>query len=336
MSTTDAVADFCALLREWPSSETFNERNAFAVGAFTTLYFRYDPKKFLEASLLLVDLHEEFEQLIGKPYVVATHPESEVAHPYGSKRLPDLRIFAQKKRLNKIFWFSFSDEKNPLSSPNSAATFWRTSTWDGINNNGLSSVQLYYSWTWWQAHRESWRAFILSAADRLGADQVYSGFALHNPPAARYEAAIWERSLTPHFFGLDIDFPNGMNSDLEEGIRPPTWGFLLSNRWRDRLGLSREQVQTALADPHIHIVERDCGQWIELGDKPSLLPVEEGLPYLQMKLNQLLRPIRAKELDLIGFGPWDGDPKMRFSVADSQRWMARFDEDSDWPSETGR
>lgn len=337
IQSTD-VKDFVAALHEWPHSITENDHFALAVAPFTTLYFYYEPKKYLEASLLLVDLHEEYEQLIGKPYVVATHPDSERPHPYGSKRLPDLRAFGGKTPLNKDFEFKFSDEKNHLSSPSRSGRFWRASTWDGVKNNDYSYVQLHHSWTWWQEHREPWREFILSAADRLGADQVYSGFAMSNPLdfGARSEVATWERALAPHFYGLDIDFPFSMARSLQDGIRPPTWGFLLSNRWRDRLGLSREQVQAALADPQIHIVERDCGQWIELGDKPSLLPVEEGLPRLQMKLNRLLRPIRAKELGLVGFGQWDGDPNERFGLVDSQRWMARFDDDSDWPSADAR
>ncbi|MDF5981598.1 hypothetical protein P4056_08850 [Pseudomonas aeruginosa] len=53
-------------------------------------------------------------------------------------------------------------------------------------------------------------------------------------------------------------------------------------------------------------------------------------------LNRLLRPLRHPRLDLLGFGEWDGDPNERFNLPDSQRWLARFDEDSDWPSAAQR
>lgn len=334
----DDVKDFCATLREWPNSETGNEKYALGVNPFVSFYFYYEPARYLDASLLLIDLHEEYERLLDRPYVVATHPDSERPHPYGSKRLPDLRAFAKKTPLTKQFVFNATDEKNPLSSPSKAGYFWRSSTWDGVRNNAYSHAQIYFSFQWWLDHRAEWRKFVLSAAERLKADQVYSGFAMGNPLdiGARYEVAAWERALAPHFYGLDIDFPFSMARSLQEGIRPPTWGFLLSNRWREKLGLAREQVKAALANPDIHITDLDCGQWIELGEQPSLCPVEQGVPHLQVQLNRLLQPIRAQELGLIGFGQWDGDPNERFSQVDSQRWLARFDSDGDWPTKEAR
>jgi hypothetical protein len=65
----DDVAALCALLREWPSAEMSTDRYALAVGPFVTFYFKYPPARYVEASLLLVDLHEEFAALIGHPYV---------------------------------------------------------------------------------------------------------------------------------------------------------------------------------------------------------------------------------------------------------------------------
>jgi Protein of unknown function (DUF3396) len=330
----DDVRDFCEALRDWPNSETVGENFALAVGPFVSFYFSYMPSNYVETSLLLVDLHNEYEILLDHPYRIATHPDSERPHPYGSKRLPDLRQFARKTPLDRNFLFSASDEKNPLSSPNRAAHFWRAGTWDGVNNIALSHVQLHFSYQWWLDHRDAWQRFVLSAADRLGADQVYCGFSMTNPLdiGTRYEVATWERALSPHFYGLDIDFPFGMSRDLQEGVRPPTWGFLLSERWRGRLGCSRDEVRKALDDPQIQIVDCDSGQWIELGSYPSLCPVTEGVPPLQARLNRLLRPIRLANLGLVGLGQWDGDPNERFSHLDSQRWLARFDEDSDWPS----
>jgi hypothetical protein len=332
--SADEVTSFVATLRDWPNAEVFYENHALAVSPFTTFYFAYEPAKHVETSLLLVDVHEAFEKLLGEPYRIGTHPDSERPHPYDSKRLPDRRVWARKTPLNKQFVFNVSDEENPLSSPATAGYFWRSSTWDQRTNIDHSSVQLYFRWQWWLDHQNEWREFVLETADQLGADQVYSGFAMANPLdiGARYEVATWERALAPHFYGLDIDFPFGMSRALQEGIRPPTWGFLLSNRWRDKLGLSRDAVRAALDDPRIRIEDRACGQWIELGEQPSLCPVEEGVPPLQARLNQLLRPIRVKELGLVGFGEWDGDPNERFRRVDTQRWLARFDDDGDWPS----
>jgi hypothetical protein len=331
--TEDEVDAFAGALKDWPNSEVVYESYELAASPFATLYFEYDPREHLAASLALIDIHERFEALSGHAYQIATHPESERPHPYGSKRLPNLREFAPKKPLQKNFLFKFTDQTNPLSSPNVAGYFWRSSTWDDKNNNAYSYVQLYVRWQWWLDHRAQWRDFLLEAADILKADQVYSGFAMANPLdiGARYEVAVWERALATRFYGLDIDVPFSMAMGLQKGIRPPTWGFLLSNRWRDKLGLSREQVRAALDDPQIRIEDRTCGQWIELGKQPSLCPVEQGVPPLQARLNRLLHPIRVKELGLVGFGQWDGDPNERFGMVDTQRWLARFDDDSDWP-----
>jgi hypothetical protein len=344
MSTTSSfiaaedIRDFVVALKDWPNSEFGYDDYAIAVSPFTTFYFSYEPARFIETSLLMVDIHEAFEKLVGSPYRIGTHPESERPHPYGSKRLPDRRVSAQKTPLNKQFVFNASSEENARSSPATAGYFWRSSTWDGANNIDHSSIQLYFRWQWWLDHRTEWEEFVLSTADRLQADQVYSGFAIANPLdiGSRYEVAAWERALAPHFYGLDIDFPFGMSRELQDGIRPPTWGFLLSNRWREKLGLSREQVHAALAEAEIKIADRPCGQWIELGERPSLYAVEEGVPPLQAKLNRLLRPIRSQNLGLVGLGQWDGDPNERFGLVDTQRWLARFDEDGDWPDAQSR
>jgi Protein of unknown function (DUF3396) len=332
------VTDFVAALTDWPNSEMAYDEFSLAVSPFTTLYFHYDPSRHLDASRELVGICEEFEALLGKPFRIATHPDSERPHPFGSSRLPDLREFSAKRPLTKNFLFKVTDQTNHLSSPSAAGYFWRSSTWDGQNNNAYSYAQFYFPWKWWLEHQVQWREFVLGAADRLSADQAYSGLAMANALeiGARYEVSAWERALATHFHGLDIDFPFSMATDLQEGIRPPTWGFLLSNRWREKLGLSRDQVRAALADPQIDIADRDCGQWIEMGVQPKLYPVAEGVPPLPARVNRLLRPIRLQNLGLVGFGQWDGDPNERFSHVDSQRWLARFDDDSDWPSAEAR
>jgi hypothetical protein len=220
------VEAFCTTLREWPNSEMAYEQFALGVRPFTTIYFEYEPSKFMAASMTLIEVHKEFDALLGHPFKVRTHPISERLHPYHSKRLPELNESAKLAKIEKSFNFKVSDEPNHLSSGVYAARYWRSSTWDGKTNNSLSSAQLYYRWQWWLDHQDQWRSFVLKTADRLQADQIYSGFAMGNPLdiGARYEVAVWERALAPHFYGLDIDFPFSMDRPLQEGIRPPTLG----------------------------------------------------------------------------------------------------------------
>ncbi|CAD5106669.1 type VI immunity family protein [Zestomonas carbonaria] len=341
MSTTqreisdEDIAGMVEDLKQWPSVAHDNGEYELAVMPFITIYFTYDPAHYLEASLTMIEVHESFERLLGHPYKIATHPDSERPHPYGSKRLGDLREWARKTRKDETFMFNFSDEKNYRSSPTHAGYFWRRSE-QRDDSICYSYVQFYYRWQWWLDNQDTWRRFVLDTVERLKPEQVYSGFAMANPLefGMRSEVTVWDRALAPHFYGLDTDYPFGMmlTPDLPSGVRPPTWGFFLSDIWREKLSLDREAVRAALPDPRIRIDDLGCGQWIELGPRPELYPVEEGVPELPALLNRLLRPLRHPRLGLLGFGEWDGDPNVRFNLADSQRWLARFDDDSDWPT----
>lgn len=339
MFTTEEKDLFIELLKEWPNSESGTEEASHSVSPFINFYFPPAPDKHQEEALLMVDVHEAFEQLLGKPYTVGTHPISERPHPYGSRRLPNLREQARKSFDDESFVFNFTDEKNHASSPTTAGYFWRTwfKKYEG-RRTAYSSITFYYRWQWWLDNREAWRRFVLKTIDLLRAHQVYSGFAMANPLEFGTRSAVttWERALAPNFYGLDIDYAFNMRGELLNGIRPPTWAFLLADHWREKLDLSREQVRTALSHPRISITELQSGQWIELGERPELYPVEQGVPELPMLLNKLLKPIRYDDLGLLGFGQWDGDPNERFTDPDSRRWMSRFDTDSDWPAPESR
>lgn len=174
---------------------------------------------------------------------------------------------------------------------------------------------------------------MIDVIGRLKPEFVYSGFAMATPLiyGSRTETAVWERALTPAFYGLDIDDPSIMERH-GDGIRTPTWGFFLEDSWRSRLQLSREQVRDFLSHPQINVFDVESGMWIELGPEPDLYPVEGGVPPLLELANRLLRPIRNDHMSLVGFGEWADDPNARFNREDSIRWLGRFDSDSDWPS----
>ncbi|CAB3658582.1 type VI immunity family protein [Achromobacter kerstersii] len=341
MSTSSPLIDDDELfgmiedLKKWPNTAVDNGSFELSTTPFLTFYFCYDPVHAIETALAMIDVHEAFEKLLGYPYTVATHPDSSRPHPYGSKRLGDIREWARKIPVNRAFTVNFTDEKNHQTSPTHSAYLWRTSDW-GDEEQGYSSIQFCYRWQWWLDNQDKWREFVLAAIRRLKPAQVYSGFAIANPLAfgMRSEVAVWDRALAPHFYGLDTDDTFGMTflPELPSGIRPPTWGFFLSDIWREKLSVSREDVVAHLNDPRIRIETLSSGQWIELGSQPDLYPVELGVPELPALLNRLLRRIRHPQLDLVGFGEWDGDPNERFNRLDTQRWLARFDDDSDWPT----
>ncbi|MGF6594784.1 type VI immunity family protein [Pseudomonas sp. 2835] len=325
---------FVKLLKEWPNSESGNTEATYSVTPYITFYFLPKEEENKEASALLVDIHEEFEHLAGYPYSIFMHGAAARPRRYDALHRPDLRKLARKTEPYEYFVFEFTDEENHASSPTTAGYFWRSKFKAADWKTAYSSIVFYYRWQWWLDNREAWRTFVLKTIDRLKADQVYSGFAMANPLEFGTRAAVttWERALTPAFYGLDIDYPYGMDNELLNGIRPPTWAFLLADPWREKLDLTREQVHNALAHPRISITELQSGLWIELGEQPELYPAEYGVPELPMLLNKLLKPIRYDDLGLLGFGQWDGDPNERFTDADGRRWMGRFDADSDWPT----
>lgn len=344
MSTTHRLFDeeeldeFIAELKEWPNTDWGTDEVArHRVSPFISFYFPPTPDNHRDVALLMVDIHEAFEQLLGHPYTMSMHEDTDRPHPYPEEE-PDLRAQAMDAHPHEYFVFWFTDETNHASSPTTSGDFWRS--WyrtDGTKTE-YSSIVFYYRWQWWLDNRDAWRQLVLKTIDLLKAHQVYSGFAMANPMeyGTRAEITTWERALTPAFYGLDIDYEFAMRDELLNGIRPPTWAFLLADHWREKLDLTREQVREALAHPRISITELHSGQWIELGEQPELYPVEQGVPELPMLLNRLLKPIRYDDLGLLGFGQWDGDPNERFTDADSRRWMARFDADSDWPTAASR
>jgi hypothetical protein len=334
MFEDEELDEFTENLRDWPNSVWGDEEQQLGVSSFITFYFLYDSNRWVETSLKMVDIHEEFERLTGHPYLIGTHPASEKPHPYSSSRLPDLRDFARKTKKSEAFLFDVTSEKNHKTSPATAGYFWKKK--DYMNDDedpSYSSIQFYYRLQWWRENKEAWRGFVLATIEKLSPEVVYSGFAMATPLefGTRSEVAVWERSLTPRFYGLDIDYPWAMNRH-GSGIRTPTWGFLLSDTWREKLGMSREQVQDHLHHPDIALFPTQAGLWIELGAEPSLFPVEDGVPELPWLLNRLIKPIRNDYMSLVGFGQWDGDSNERFNRKDSMRWLQRFDDDSDWPS----
>lgn len=186
-----------------------------------------------------------------------------------------------------------------------------------------------------------------------------------------YECDVLERICADHFYGMDIDHPSSMSfhsyrhdnddplyslyddpdrdrlqkyvnpSNLGAGLRTPTWCFLLSPLWLAKLGKTEADVRAELNDPRIEITaipyrvgphnpKGENALWIRLGEL-DLHPVEKGVPDLLVKANRLIRPVRCDYLKLLTLEPWDDDPNPRFDYVSSQRWMRRFDDDSDWP-----
>lgn len=216
-----------------------------------------------------------------------------------------------------------------------------------------SYLKITFSEKWHNKNSQKWNDFVLECLKILSPIQAYSGFEIGNTsqfPMISPEFETVERIFSDYFYGLDIDHPSSMafHSHYEEddfldlttlgaGIRTPTWCFLLSPYWIEKLELTEEEIRLKLNDPRIEITKlpdptnaHKFSLWIRLGDL-SLYPVEEGVPDLLVMANELIQPIRCNELKLTTLDAWDDDPNPRFDIESSPQWIARFDQDSTWP-----
>ncbi|MDO7208575.1 DUF3396 domain-containing protein [Acinetobacter nosocomialis] len=219
--------------------------------------------------------------------------------------------------------------------------------------SAYSYLKITFSSKWYKNNKNKWEEFVERCLKEFNPIQSYSGYEIGNSTqlssiSPEFETA--ERIFTDYFYGLDIDHPAAMAfhshydedgfeylSVLGAGLRTPTWCFLLSPYWIEKLGLSEEQIRLKLNDPRITITKlpdpinpEKFSLWIRLGEL-SLYPVEEGVPDLLVMANELIKPIRCNDLKLTTLDAWDDDPNPRFDIENSPQWIARFDKDSHWP-----
>lgn len=325
-----------------------------------TFYVFHDKDGAPAVADAAISVFEEFSQLIDKPWELIFSDKSQDWHKPGSKALNfDLRERARHK-FKKVasFFLAATEADSPAETPR-----WGFhSVIDDDGSMKYSWVKLTFRERWYRQHRVEWHAFVERCIARLQPEQCYSGFEIGGGAfniLGSYEGDVLVRICADHFFGMDIDHPVDMcfhsyrhhgefldPTDLGAGLRPPTWCFLLSPLWRQRLGLSEAEVRARLDDPRVSItaipsppsLHNPRGEdllWVRLGDL-NLYPVEQGVPELLVQANALIRPIRCNGLKLHTLEPWDDDPNPRFSPRSAWDWVHRFDEDSQWPTAQAR
>jgi hypothetical protein len=299
----------------------------------------------------VIDLHHALEKLVDRPYRKMLKNSTEVWFKVGDKRLPtDLRAEGLKAiAKDQSFWLQATDQDNPNSSARWA--------FDGRVTKSPSlrftTLKITFRHGWYLENKATWQTFVKMALEVLQPEQCYSGFEMGSGCGGfdgGYEAGVMERLCTEYFYGVDIDHPAKMGyhnrhglfkdhvhwSKLDAGLRTPTWCFLLSPYWMERLALTEERLYQAFAGQDVRIqrirhMDASMSYWIQLGEL-DLHPVENGIPAELAAANRLIRPVRCDHLELTSLDPWDDDPNPRFDSISGPRWMARFDEDSQWPS----
>lgn len=334
--------DWANDLKEWPNGAYVWEADGveweWAVGLSVSLYFHVPPEVMIEKRLASIRLWHEYQELIGGKLTHVCNPDGGPPHRIGSKRLPDLAKEANSRPIEKAFFLSSSSTKNPVTSPDYAFDTSIRSYWDEVPFC-LSWLRLDFNYRWWLEHRDALRAFILKAATEMNAEQGYMGFGYVNPLGigAAGDILPYEKQLAKRFYGYHFDKPFYMTSPhkvsrpLTFGMNTPTWGTLIGTRWLEKAG-GKAAVKAQLNHPRIRMTELPNALWIEAGDAPSLLPVEEGIPPIYSEIARALRPARADDLDFLTLGQWDDDERDVMTPTNAKSWLARFDEDGTWPA----
>ncbi|WP_151808675.1 type VI immunity family protein [Acinetobacter soli] len=359
MSTSETFLnneEILELVRDIPNDTSIiygEEDQEFGICPYITFYIYHQEDEVEVVANEIIDIYEEFEkEMINKPFKLRYRKSKSGASTWKKSerwRLSRLEMIEQMHELYKKYFVYYIGATTGESPNQSSRWAFCAQIFEG--DSSYTTLKLSFGDKWFRENKEKWYTFVKECLIKLNPIQAYSGYEIGTTTNFNYispEFETAERIFSDYFYGLDIDHPNMNHShddpdgfiytpSLAAGIRTPTWCFLLSHYWIDKLGLSEEQIRLKLNDPRIEITKlsdptdsEKFSLWIRLGEL-SLYPVEEGVPDLLVIANELIKPIRCNELKLTTLDAWEDDPNPRFDIENSPKWIARFDADSDWP-----
>ncbi|MGH1485275.1 MAG: type VI immunity family protein [Cellvibrionaceae bacterium] len=331
-----------------------NNGYELGISSYITFYIYHDFDDHLSISKKMIQLYEEFQELTGYPFQHVWKNDTQVWLKSGDKRLPDdlYAVAVEMDKKERMFWIRATDKDSAAASP----TWSFSSATSDVPDIEYTTLKMLFSYQWYQQHKQQWHKFVEHCFELLQPEQCYSGFEVGNGNLTvmnSYEAGTMERICADFYYGMDIDHPSTMayqNYDNEKGyvnkaklgagIRTPTWCFMLSPYWLNKLNKSEEEVRDQLNHPDISITAFPRPKskhnpngvnalWIQLGEL-DLYPVGKGKPELLVQASRFIKPIRCDELALSSLDAWDDDPNPRFDYHSAKVWMQRFDDDIDW------
>jgi hypothetical protein len=350
----DEIAEFIRETQIEPQFFCGVEGREYGICPFITFYVYHQDEDYLPVAAKMIQIYDTLKGFIDFPFQMEYKSATQTWFKSGDSRLPTDLYEEARKRHNegRPFWLQATDMESPAAS-----ALWAVQALvSQVSGMEYSTLKITFHHSWYMKNQAQWHGFVANCLRLLEPEQCYSGFEIGTTASGiggAYESDVMERICADYFYGLDVDHPGKMGyqyhrdkdgwvnaSDFSAGLRTPTWCFLLSPIWLNKLGMDEAGVRQALNDPQIKITalprsDGGVNLWIQLGEL-SLYPVEEGVPPLLMLANQLIRPIRCNELELTTLDPWDDDPNPRFDYMSGQRWMRRFDDDSDWPDSDRR
>ena len=356
MSTSDIFLnedEVFELTRDIPHDTSIvygQEDEEFGVSPYINFYIFHENDEIEKVAHKIIDIYEEFEdEIISKTFKrryrdTGVWKNSKKWQPTRQQLINEMNESYKK---HSVYYISATTSVAPTQS----ASWAFCAQISDRNTSRYTTVKINFDDAWYQNNKDRWHSFVQKFLLKLKPFQAYSGYEVGNTTdfnVVSPEFETVERIFSDYFYGLDIDHPNMGHShndpdgfiylpSLAAGIRTPTWCFLLSAYWIDKLGLTEQQIRAKLNDSRITIsripnADKDLQDslWIQLGEL-SLYPVEQGVPQLLMMANELIKPIRCNDLNLTTTDAWDDDPNPRFDIESSPQWLARFDSDSTWP-----
>ncbi|WP_409310929.1 type VI immunity family protein [Pectobacterium sp. B1J-3] len=121
-----------------------------------------------------------------------------------------------------------------------------------------------------------------------------------------------------------VDIPNSHTWETgRDGIRSVNWYTFVQDSWLEKLG-GIAGLRQQLDDERIALLPYEGGVMIRAGEWPELgWNKVNPYPELYVKVNQMLKPIRAPEICSMGYGSIAGE--IRFDKTSTAAWLARFD-----------
>jgi len=355
----ETVLAFIAETRaDYTLTTTGYEDQDYGVCPYITFYIYHGSEDFLPLCHEVIELHQELQTLIDRPFLRVYNSKTQNWRKADLQHLGRELLQEHARRAAAHGYKSFVIEATDQESSAISAR-WAISAWVTDNNEmRYTTVKITFRDGWYRKNQNVWHGFVEKWLSRLRPEQCYSGYEIGTTTIGcmgAYESDVMERICADYFYGLDVDHPRVtgyhphdnkrgyINSGtVGAGLRTPTWCFLLSPFWLQKLGKRPSEVRMALKHPAIKITEipyphgkhnpnGDSALWIRMGEL-NLYPVDEGVPELPVLANALIKPVRCNLLQLFTLDPWEGDPNPRFDFENSPKWMARFDEDSEWPN----
>ena len=240
--------------------------NKYGIGPYVSFYMYHEEDEKLIIAEKIISIYEEFENLIDEPFNKVFKSSTESWLGPNDKRLPkDLKQVAKENFEDDLSFYigatdRVTDEASPRWAIHGKVTKYPTRTY--------SVIKMNFTYLWYSQNKKHWIDFINRCVGLLQPEHCYSGFEISSGPLGimgNYEAEAMERVCVDYFYGLDIDHQLKMSrhshdeddyldiTRLGAGIRTPSWCFMLSPFWLNKLGKTENEVRAELDDPRITI-----------------------------------------------------------------------------------